>query len=235
MSVIYAFPMSMAPEPVRTDFEKIAAIAARNRALSDLHFFQGPGYVGLDASSMLDDATIRARGEQLIQNQLHRSEMHPDSWQPAIIRDPADTEKRLQEVAGAKYSYRDLDNYTDLLQRSLQGVPETSKVQRSGVLPEQIYLDYSQQRLAQYGYNPSKLKDVLGAQNITLPAGSLDVGPKDIMINPSGLFPDANAIGNVIIGVSSSNSPVYLRDVVDISRGYQSPPTYLNFLNWKDE
>jgi multidrug efflux pump subunit AcrB len=234
VSVIYAFPLSIAPEPVRADFEKIAVIAERNGALSDLRFFQGPGYVGLDASSTIDDATIRARGEQLIQNQLHRSELHPDSWQPAIIRDPAETEKRLQEVAGAKYSYRDLDNYTDLLQRSLQGVPETSKVQRSGVLPEQIYLDYSQQRLAQYGYDPSKLKDVLGAQNITLPAGSIEVGPKDIMVNPSGLFPDAQAIGNVVIGVSSSNSPVYLRDVVDISRGYQSPPTYLNFLNWKD-
>ena len=50
-------------------------------------------------------------------------------------------------------------------------MPETSKVTRSGVLPEQIYLDYSQQRLAQYGYDPSKLKDVLNAQNITLPAG----------------------------------------------------------------
>ena len=55
------------------------------------------------------------------------------------------------------------------------------------------------------------------------------------MVNPSGLFPDAQAIGNVVIGVSSSNSPVYLRDLVDISRGYQSPPTYLNFLNWQDE
>ena len=81
---------------------------------------------------------------------------------------------------------------------------------------------------------PSKLKDVLGAQNITLPAGQLDVGPTNLTINPSGLFPDAKAIGDVIIGVSSSNSPVYLRDLVDISRGYQSPPTFLNFLTWKD-
>jgi multidrug efflux pump subunit AcrB len=235
VSVIYAFPMSVAPGPVRTNFETIAALAARKNTLSDLHFFEGPGYVGLDASTTFDDATIRARGEQLIQLSLHRSEIHPDAWQPAIIRDPADTDKRMQEVAGAKYSYHDLDNYTDLLQRSLQGIPETSKVQRSGVLPEQIYLDYSQQRLAQYGYNPSKLKDILGAQNITLPAGTLDVGPSSVNINPSGLFSDANAIGNVIIGVSSSNSPVYLRDLVDISRGYQSPPTYLNFLNWKNQ
>jgi multidrug efflux pump len=234
VSVVYAFPMSVAPGPVRTDFERIAAIAARNNTLTDLHFFQGPGYVGLDAGTTFDDATIRERGEKLIVGELHRSELNPDAWRPAIIRDPSDTEKSLQEVAGPKYSYHDLDNYTDLLQRSLQGVPETSKVQRSGVLPEQIYLDYSQQRLAQYGYNPSKLKDVLGAQNITLPAGTLDVGPTSLNINPSGLFPDAQAIGNVVIGVSSSNSPVYLRDLVDISQGYQSPPTYLNFLTWKN-
>ncbi len=235
VSIIYAFPLSVAPGPVRTDFENIASIAARNKTLTDLHFFDGPGYVGLDASTSFDDATIRSRGEALIRTNLHRSEIHPDAWQPAIIRNPAETDARLQDVAGAKYSYHDLDNYTDLLQRTLQGVPETSKVSRSGVLPEQIYLDYSQQRLAQYGYDPSKLKDVLGAQNITLPAGSLEVGPKDLIINPSGLFPDAQAIGDVIIGVSSSNSPVYLRDLVDISRAYQSPPTYLNFLTWRDK
>jgi multidrug efflux pump subunit AcrB len=234
VSVISAFPLSVAPGEVRSNFERIARIAESNHTLKDLHFFQGPGYVGVDASTTFDDQTIRERGEQLIVNNLHRSEIHPDAWSPAIIRNPADTEKELQGVAGAKYSYHDLDNYTDLLQRSLQGVPETSKVQRSGVLQEQIYLDYSQERLAQYGYDPSKLKDVLGAQNITLPAGSIEVGSKDINVNPSGLFPDAQAIGNVVIGVSASNSPVYLRDLVDISRGYQSPPTFLNFLNWKD-
>ncbi len=234
VSVIYAFPLSVAAGPVRTNFESIVDIARRNGTLRDFHFFDGPGYVGLDASTTLDDATIRQRGEQLIKNNLHQSELYPDAWSPAIIRDPANTEAELAKVAGAKYSYRQLDNYTDLIQRTLQGVPETSTVTRSGVLQEQIYLDYSQQRLAQYGYDPSKLKDILNAQNITLPAGSLEVGPQDLVINPSGLFPDAPAIGNVIIGVSSSNSPVYLRDLVDISRTYQSPPTFLNYLTWRD-
>ncbi|MGC2110180.1 MAG: efflux RND transporter permease subunit [Candidatus Korobacteraceae bacterium] len=234
VSVIYAFPLSVAAGPVRTNFENIAEIARSRGTLKDLHFFDGPGYVGLDASTSVDDETIRQRGADLIKNNLHQSELYPDAWSPAIIRDPANTEAELAKVAGAKYSYRQLDNYTDLIQRTMQGVPETSTVNRSGVLQEQIYLDYSQQRLAQYGYDPSKLKDILNAQNITLPAGSLEVGPQDLVINPSGLFPDAPAIGNVIIGVSSSNSPVYLRDLVDISRTYQSPPTFLNYLTWRD-
>ena len=140
----------------------------------------------------------------------------------------------MPKVAGAKYSYRDLDNYTDLIQRTLQGVPETSKVSRSGV---SAGADLSRLLAAAAGavrLRSFEAQRLLSAQNITLPAGSLEVGPQDLTINPSGLFPDAQAIGNVIIGVSSSNSPVYLRDLVDISRAYQSPPTFLNYLTWRD-
>jgi hypothetical protein len=142
VSVIYAFPLSVAQGPVRQTFETIANIAKRNGTLKDMRFFDGPGYVGLDASTTFDDETIRERGEQLIHNNLHRSELYPDAWQPAIIRDPAETETELARVAGAKYSYKQLDNYTDLIQRTVQGVQEVSTVTRSGVLKEQIYLDY---------------------------------------------------------------------------------------------
>ena len=48
VSVIYAFPLSVASGSVRTDFENIAQIAARRKTFTDLRFFQGPGYVGLD-------------------------------------------------------------------------------------------------------------------------------------------------------------------------------------------
>ena len=76
----------------------------------------------------------------------------------------------------------------------MQGAPEVAKIDRKGVLPEQIYLDYSQERLAAYGYTPSNLKDILGARNITLPGGQLEVGPQSILIDPSGKFtrPAAN-------------------------------------------
>ncbi len=231
LSVIYSFPMSVSPALVRESFQRLVTYAAQTGALRDVQFFEAPGFVGADVYSTLDAQALRAFGNKLMEERLHHDELPPDAWQPTVIRDPSDAEAKLAEIAGAKYSYRQLDDFTDLIQRTLQGVPEVSQVTRSGVLQEQIYLNYSQQRLAQYGYDPSKLKDVLNAQNITLPAGTLEAGSKNIDINPSGLFPDAQAIGNVIIGVSSLNSPVYLRDLVDISRSYQSPPTFLNFMH----
>ncbi|HUJ93976.1 MAG TPA: efflux RND transporter permease subunit [Terriglobales bacterium] len=237
VSIVYSFPQSVAVDLVRGTFQSLIKLAVESKALSDPYFFQGSGFVGVDVNSPLSDAELRALGDRLIEERLHRSEVHPDAWEGVFIRDTAQTQAKLTAVAGAKYSYRELDDFTDLIGRTVQGAPEVSKVERKGVLPEQIYLDYSQDRLAQYGVNPSDLKNILGARNITLPGGVLEVGPKSIQIDPSGKFDNPQQIGNVIIGTASSaaHSPVYLRDLVDISRGYQSPAKYLNYLTWRDQ
>ena len=36
------------------------------------------------------------------------------------------------------------------------------------------------------------------------------------------------------IARTEQGAPVYLRDVVDVERGYDSPPRYLNFYDWRD-
>jgi multidrug efflux pump subunit AcrB len=237
VAIVNAFPLSISASLVRDSFAELVHSAAQSGLIGDPRFFEGGGFVGVDIETTLSDEELQKARDQLIAEKLHRSEIHPDAWPAVFIRDPEDSEKRLAAVAGDKYSYRELDDYTDLISRTIQGAPEVAKVDRKGVLPEQIYLDYSQDRLAQYGMTPSKLKDVLGARNTTLPGGQLEVGPSSIQIDPSGKFTDQRQIGDVIIGSSSSaaQSPVYLRDLVDISRGYQSPARYLNYLTYTDK
>jgi multidrug efflux pump subunit AcrB len=237
VSIVYAFPLSVSPSLVSDAFRSVLGAGTQNKYVTDPHFFEGPGFIGADVSSRLSDDELRALGDRLVMDKIHSSEIHPDSWPAAFIHNPADTESHLAAVAGDKYSYRELDDFTDLISRTLMGAPEVAKIDRKGVLPEQIYLDYSQERLASYGVTPSKLSDILGARNITLPGGQLEVGPQSIQIDPSGKFTTPQQIGNVIMGVSSNaaQSPVYLRDLVDISRGYQSPAKYLNYLTWADK
>lgn len=238
ISIVYAFPLSVAASLIRNSLVTVIQTAVEGKAIADPHFFEGSGFIGVDVSSTLSDEQLRTLGDQWIKENLHRSEIHPDSWQATFIRNPDETEARLTSIAGEKYSYRDLDDFTDLIARTLQGAPEVAKVDRKGVLSEQVYLDYSQERLASYGLQPSNLKNILGARNITLPGGQLEVGPKSIQIDPSGKFATPQQIGDVIVSTSSSSatqSPVYLRDLVDISRGYQSPARYLNYLTWQDK
>lgn len=237
VTAIVSFPQSIAAEEVKASFRLVDEIGVRRGAFQDPHLFQGPGFIGIDMSSQADDATLEAWGERIVRERFHRSEIHPDSWRAAFIRDPEETEARLSKVAGEKYSYRELDDFTALIQRTLQGTPEVSKVDRSGVLAERVYLDYSQQRLAEYGLRPGDLKDILAARNSTLPGGVLEVENQNITLDPTGKFENARAIGDVIVGntATASNSPVYLRDLVDITRAYESPARYLNYFSWHDK
>src|ERR1700729_2712176 len=103
-----------------------------------------------------------------------RSDLNPNAWEPIIIRDSQETRERLAKVAGDKYSYADLDDFSDLIARTVQGAPETSKVERRGLLPQVVYLEYSQDRLAEYGLQPAILGQVLRARNIIAPGGAFE-------------------------------------------------------------
>ena len=148
-----------------------------------------------------------------------------------VIRDPATTAAKLLEVAGDKYTYRQLDEYSDFIKRTLQNVPEVSKITVAGVLKEQVQLEYSQELISGM---QTRLSVILGARNITLPGGTMEIGGRTLAIDPSGDFKSEQEIGDVIVGATASGRPAYLRDSVQISRGYETPARFLNFLRWRD-
>src|SRR5580692_3976330 len=234
VSVVFCFPDSVPEEAVERNIRAFVQFAEAKEVFSKTEILHGPGFVATDGLTNATDGEIYALGRTFVETRLHESEMHPDSWPPVVVRDPAKVGAILAAAPGNKYTYRQLDQYTDLLQRTLAGAQEVSRVDRSGVLSEQIYLDYSQERLASYGLQPSNLKSILNSRNITLPGGTLETGTKNVLVDPSGEFVNTADIGNVIVGTSSFGSAIYLRDLVDIRSGYQSPARYLNYYSWRD-
>lgn len=202
---------------------------------SKIKRIQGPGFVGLDLQTKASEKVVLAFVDKYSQDRLGLSGLHPDAWPPIAIKEVSQTEAKLTKIAGDKYTYAELDDITDLIQRTMQGVTQVSKVDRSGVLPQEIYLAYSQEKLASYGVQPDKIKSILNARNISLPGGLLQIENTDIYIDPSGQFTSPDQIGNVIITATSDGIPVYLRDLVQIYASYQAPARFLNFFTWKDD
>ena len=194
----------------------------------------GPTFVGVDGITDLPDSAILTHLRRFVEERLRTSELHPDAWQPAIVRDPAGTRTSLLAVAGDKYSHRQLERLTDLMKRTFQTIPQVSKVERLGVLDEQVTLSFSQERLASYGVTLGRLQDVLRARNTALGGGQIEVGSRTVALTPTGEFRSEHEIGGVIVGSSGSGVPLYLRDLVDVSREYKSPPRYLNQYSWED-
>src|SRR5262249_44483751 len=94
VSVVVSFPQSVAAEEVKMAFQLVDRLALRQGAFQDPYLFQGPGFIGIDVSSKFDDAALQAWGDRITQERFHRSELHPDSWRPAFIHDPQETESK---------------------------------------------------------------------------------------------------------------------------------------------
>ena len=206
-SLVVSFPQSLAANVVERPGRLLAEFFQDTGFGKDLRVRLGPGFFVLDGELPTDDAAILREAQQFIQERLHVSEFHPDVWQPAVVRNPADTHARLTVVAGDKYSYRQLDEFTDLMQKTMQTLPAASKVQRSGVLEQRIYLDYSQQRLAAYGLHTSAMPRLFATRNTAFPGGILEVGSKNITIDPSGELTNEHDI---------SSPTAYKHAIVDV-------------------
>lgn len=200
VSIVYTYPLSLSQASIAAVNEDFRRHAEQAGILEHSRLITGRGFTGVDGGTKYDDARVAEFLSNYIATRLQSSEFDPDVSPPVIIRDVSETRAKLASVAGSKYSYAQLDDFTDPIGRTLLGVTETSRVERKGVLPQAIYLDYSQDRLAAYGFQAGDLSRLLNARNITLPGGSIEAGERDIQIDPSGQFDTAQSIGNVIVG-----------------------------------
>ena len=234
VTVLYCYPSSVSPGVVERPFRILADQGQRDGVAQDVRALSVGSCSGIDFATAKSDGELREYGKRFIEKNLQEYDFHPDAWGPIIIRDPQSTKERLAEVASDRYSYRQLDDYTDLIQRTLQRVPEVAKVQRVGVLPEEFYLEYSDARMAAFKLQPTKIKDVLTARNVTAPGGIVETQSRNVLVDATAEFKSTKDIGNVLLGTSSTGVPVYLRDLVDISRGYQTPTRYLNYMTSRE-
>jgi multidrug efflux pump subunit AcrB len=234
VSIMLSYPTSLSPDSVRRIGEEFRRTAEKRNCLHDAILISGNGFMGVDGESGWSDEQIAGFVSDFAANGIPPSSAEPDVWPPIIVRDPARVFPDLSAQAGPKYTYAQLEDFTDLLARSLQGVPQTSRVEKSGVLPRQVTLEYSQERLAAYGLKPADLPRFLAARNITAPGGQVESATSSAVVSASGQYEDARSIGNTIVGQTETHLPVYLRDLVQINESYQNPPGQLNYYSILD-
>ena len=133
-----------------------------------------------------------------------------------------------------EYSYKQLDDYTDLIARTIQSIGSVSKVTRSGLVPQTVNVTYSRERLAALGLKPATLPVVLGTSNVSSAGGAFDAEGRHVRIDVPRDFQSLQDIGHTVIGATAAGAPIHLADVADIQRGYQDPPSDLDYFSCPD-
>ncbi|MBX3463286.1 MAG: efflux RND transporter permease subunit [Planctomycetes bacterium] len=159
-----------------------------------------------------------------------RPDQHqPDIWQPFWIDDLERLEAELRRAAPDQYTYRQLRDFAERIRDRLKQSSFVAQVDMVGVQDEQIWLSYSGQRLHQFGITPWSLVDQIHERNINIPGGRVELPDQHVVVRPSGEYVTAADIGDTVLTVSADGCPLYLRDLVEVTRGYVDPPDVLNY------
>lgn len=128
-------------------------------------------------------------------------------------------------LTGEGYSYAELKEVADQVRNELLKIQDAAKVDIKGAQEEHVFVQYNNSRLAELGLSASQLKNILAAQNILLPGGSVNTGDERIILEPSGNFESVEELRRTVIGVPGTSDLVYLEDIAQVYRGYVDPPT----------
>lgn len=127
-------------------------------------------------------------------------------------------------LSGDEFEMSDLRAEARRIRDRLSGRSLVARVDLYGIQDERIWLRFDRAILAQLGLEPRAVLDAIAQQNQILPSGTLftEDGMRHAL-EPSGDLRTLEALEAVPIRTPSGNL-VYVRDLVEVERGYVDPP-----------
>jgi multidrug efflux pump subunit AcrB/outer membrane protein TolC len=142
---------------------------------------------------------------------------------PVVNSDFGDTVALLLAVHGERYGYRELRDYVDTIQDRFRTVREVGKMMRYGDQSEQVWITGSLARLSQYFADPVRIIQALQQRNVITETGRAETDRSKIPMRTTGPFTTEDQVRNVMVDVSRTGEPVYIKDFAKVERRYQDP------------
>ncbi|RKX71413.1 AcrB/AcrD/AcrF family protein, partial [candidate division TA06 bacterium] len=111
------------------------------------------------------------------------------------------------------------DISSKLIVDKLKEIPGVGAVALMGGKHNKVNIDLIPQKLIQYNISADQIKGLILANNLTMPAGNIEVGRKQYSIRVPGEYSSIDDIKNVVIGYTKMGNPILLRDIADITFG----------------
>ena len=156
-----------------------------------------------------------------------KAQLPPNVLVVVVQDDFGDTSALLSTMESEDKTYRELDDYMDLLQGRLRRIPAVGRMTVSGMQNEQIsvYLDHD--RLSKYGLDEQTLALSLMQKGFTTSGGRVKDGT---MVSPIYVSRSLNTVRDVqeqIVYADPQGNVVRLKDVARVVREYPDPDSYI--------
>jgi len=194
----------------------------------------GAGAIDFRRPPGVDEARVRHELSLWDRGAVGAGLGHPDVW-PGVAVGPlgelaGELKLRCQQEPGgvARYTYEELRRFADMIQDRLRQSPRVGKIEQLGVVDEAVYLYMSGRRVGSSELDLDLLAKRLAQRNVDVPGGTFELSDQSLTVKPTGKLGGSADLGDIVVGMHDG-SPVYLRDLAEVVRGYEDPPRKLNF------
>lgn len=126
-------------------------------------------------------------------------------------------------------SDKELGEQADRLKEQLEKVKTLKNVASWGFPKTTVRVALNIEKMAQAGIAVNRVVGALQAENLNIPAGSLQAGTRKFNVKTSGDYQSLDDIRSTIVATNGQKT-IYLRDIADVDLNYEDQ-TYLTRLN----
>lgn len=144
---------------------------------------------------------------------------------PFVNDEYSDVSFGLYALKAKGMPMRDLVREAEKIRQDMLHVPGVKKINILGEQPEQIFVEFSYEKLATLGISSQDIAAALQRRNTVTPAGSIDTQGPQVFIRLDGAYDSIQSIADTPI-VASGRS-LKLSDIAEVRRGYQEPASYV--------
>jgi len=227
MVVVVAEYPGMSPEKLETLIaEPLERTARKISEVDDINTLITTGRVEIQLEIHESVATSDMESvKQDIRNKINaaKNQLPPNTQGPHINTDYGDVVIATVAVTGEGFDYAELRESAKALRKHLYTINGVGKVTLMGEQEERIWLELDSRKLASVGVQIPRVLEDLQAQNVILPAGSLDTGERNIILEANGDFKSIDEIKQVLTRIPDLNTFVRLEDLLTVRHGFVEP------------
>ena len=131
----------------------------------------------------------------------------------------------LTVVVGGDISESQMRDIAENLKDEILDIKNIAAVRIAGLREREIWVEVNPDRLKAYQLPIAAVITALGASNLNLPAGTMELGNTEFMVRTMGEFANPDTIGETIIAVQPIGTPLRLSDVATVSDTYEEART----------
>jgi len=120
----------------------------------------------------------------------------------------------------------ELGQIAHAIESELKRVPGTRDIYTIGAADHVVSVELDPQALASRGLDPRDLRQALQAANVTRDNIRVLANDNELLVQAGVFLSHADEIGDLVVGLHDAR-PVFLRDVATVSRGPDTPSTYV--------